>query len=220
MEESPTSNGPSGGHLNDAYDGWLRLFTEGAAIQADIVRELTRASLESGQILRRQYAALARAWMQAAAGTVPRSAPPVPAPAVGSTSGDRTRRDVDAPGTTAETTVQPPSRQPNRREQSFEAVSEREAASVAVGRGETSEPVPTGRGQPAPSTEAEETNTAADVEQLDAIDPEDAEELRSADVHTVEQLAAARPEELAAETDLDPRRVRVFVVGARRWRSW
>lgn len=216
--ETTPANEPSDRPQQGVYGGWLRLLAEGFALQADIARGLTEASIESGQVLQRQYASLADAWRRTAARTGDTSALTAPVPAVQSTEGG-TRSDVQVPRTAdGEPTGERLSRQADRGGEPPETTPGRGGAPVVTGSdtGETNEREAPERARPASDLDEAELDPAADIEQIDTLGPEDAEQLRSADVHTIEQLATATPEELAAEADLHPRWVRVWVVRARR----
>lgn len=189
-------------------------------MQTDLLAALNKTALQTGVLLQRQNAALAETWMRAvtdaATSTKGVRAPVSSGQTRQSSTGDQRWADTEVQATspdvpqtqTTEANVGPPVQQAHPQEQSLETAHESTGGPVAA----------TASGRETEGFEGLDSDS--DIGQLETLGPMAEERLRSADVHTIEQLARARTKELAAETGLHPRRIRVWVFRARRIGDW
>ena len=216
QSEPTQSAGSAGNRQRDPYGQWLDAVTAGAMYQTNMLMALNRAALQTGLSLQRHNAALAGSWMRAMTGTAGTGGTAARSPseptrqtaAGGPPGGDHEAESMSrvASQIRENATGPAPSTQQTRpQEQPLEPALESKGGQIAA---ERSRP------------ESRSVDPGSDVNRLDSIGPRAAQQLRSADVHTIEQLANARTKELAAETGIHPRRIRVWVFRARRMGAW
>ena len=202
-----------GERQHDMFDRWLGLVTGGVALQTDLLTALNKTTMQTGLFLQRQNVALAESWMRAATGTKGARTPVTPGPTRQFSTGGQRQEDSDTPTTdrdasqtqATETITESRVQQASPEEQPFETARESAGGPVTA--------TTSGR-------ETEGSDSESDLDQIETLGPMAAEQLRSVDVQTIEQLARARTKDLAAETGLHPRRVRVWIFHARRVGDW